>query len=144
MPIVGGGGAGNVAGGANPSGTSGTLVYVGNNIWGAWSGLVDPTNTTEEALKFKSPNVPLVMDMCWTVNFTDLTANRDILLQVKLNGELIMHHEGKQTSAGDFSVSFPVAIGPFVIPADSEVTVILGTSEDAGVNQFVTLTGRML
>ena len=143
MPLIGGGGAGNVAGG-NPSGTSTGLVYVGNNIWGAWSGLVDPTNATQEALKFKSPNVPLVMDMCWTVNFTDLTANRDILLQVKLNGELIIHHEGQQTSAGDFSVSFPVVIGPFVIPADSEVIVILGTSEDAGVNQFVTLTGRMV
>ena len=143
MALTGGGGAGNVAGG-NPSGKSGTLVYVGNNIWGAWSGLVDPTNTTQEALKFKSPNVPLVMDLCWTVNFTDLTANRDILLHVKLNGELIMHHEGQQTSAGDFSVSFPVVIGPFVIPADSEVIVILGTSEDAGVNQIVTLTGRML
>ena len=143
MALIGGGGAGNVAGG-NPSGTSGTLVYVGNNIWGAWSGLVAPTNTTQEALKFKSPNAPFVMAMCWTVNFTDLTANRDILLQVKLNGELIMHHEGQQTSAGDFSVSFPVVIGPFVIPADSEVIVILGTSEDAGVNQFVTLTGRMI
>jgi alpha-glucosidase (family GH31 glycosyl hydrolase) len=84
------------------------------------------------------------MDMVWTVNFTDLTSNRDILLQVKLNGELIMHHEGQQTNAGDFSVSFPVVIGPFVIPADSEVIVIVGTSEDAAVNQFVTLTGRML
>ena len=35
MALIGGGGAGNVAGG-NPSGTSGTLVYVGNNISQYW------------------------------------------------------------------------------------------------------------
>jgi alpha-glucosidase (family GH31 glycosyl hydrolase) len=143
MPLLGGGGAGNVAG-SNPTGTGNTLQYVGNNIWAAWSGLVDPTNTTKEALSFKSPNVPLIIDMVWTVNFTELTANRDVLLQVKLNGELIMHHEGQQTSAGDFSVSFPAVLGPYVIPADSEVVVILGTSEDAAVDQYVTLTGRMI
>jgi len=141
MPLVGGGGAGNTAG-SNPSGTGATLVYAGNGIWAGWSGLVDPNNTSATAFSFKSPPIPITINLTWTCNLAELTANRAVSIQVELNGEIIMFHKGQQTANGDFPGSFPHNIGPFVIPAESEIVITLATTEDAAVDQFVTIEGR--
>lgn len=135
-------GAGNPTGGSNPSGTGATLVYAGNGIWAGWSGLVDPNNTSATAFQFKSPLLPLTINLTWTCNLVELTANRGVGIEVKLNGEVIMHHIGQITADGDFPGSFPNNIGPFVIPAESEIIITLSTSEDAAVDQYVTIEGR--
>jgi len=143
MALVGGGtgGAGNVAG-SNPSGIGAGLVYAGNGIWAGWSGLVDPNNTSQEAFNFKSPLLPLTANITWTCNLIELTANRAVGIEVKLNGEVIMHHIGQITANGDFPGSFPNNIGPFVIPSDSEIIVTISTTEDTAVDQYVTIEGR--
>lgn len=130
----------------NPSGTGKSLNYIDDGIWAGWSGLIDPNNTTQEAFNFKSPQVPLMTNLTWTVNMVELTANRSINLEVKINGESVIYHAGQITAAGDFPGSFPANIGPFVIPPNSEVIVTLGTNEDANVDQHVTLaaTGRVI
>jgi len=51
MPLVGGGGAGNVAGGSNPAGTGTSLNYIGNHVY-AYSGTFPSVNSTTTMLQF--------------------------------------------------------------------------------------------
>ena len=55
MPIIGGGGAGNVAGGANPTGTGNTLNYIGNHAY-ANSGTYEATTSSQTVLEFTTGN----------------------------------------------------------------------------------------
>ena len=51
MPIVGGGGAGNVAGGGNPAGIGNTLNYIGDHVY-AHSGSIEVNNSDVTLLEF--------------------------------------------------------------------------------------------
>jgi len=55
MALVGGGGAGNVAGGSNPTGTSTGVNYIGNHAY-SLSGIVTVTNTAGTLLDFSIGN----------------------------------------------------------------------------------------
>ena len=55
MPIIGGGGAGNVAGGANPTGPGNTLNYIGNHAY-ANSGTYEATTSSQTVLEFTTGN----------------------------------------------------------------------------------------
>ena len=51
MALIGGGGAGNVAGGANPSGTGTSLNYIGNHAY-ANSGVIQTETSAAPHLNF--------------------------------------------------------------------------------------------
>ena len=53
MPLVGGGGAGNVAGSSNPAGTGTGLNHVGNFAY-AYSGIRNIDNTITNLLEFNT------------------------------------------------------------------------------------------
>jgi hypothetical protein len=53
MALIGGGGAGNVAGGANPSGTGSGLNYIGNYVY-AYSGTYVADNASHTVIDFTS------------------------------------------------------------------------------------------
>ena len=90
MPLVGGGGAGNVAGGANPSGTSSSLVYLGDNKYAGWSGTATATDGTNAALfDFTTQNQAILAEITYMVNDINLEDAKFIGLEVTINGELI-------------------------------------------------------
>jgi len=127
---------------ANVATTGKGIRYLENNVWSAWSGNVDPNNTTEVALDFTSPPVPLVANLTWTADITLVTANRLLSLEIKFNDLVIAFWKAQLTVAGDFPDSFPFRIGPIGIPVLTNVVITVGTSEDEAVPQYVTLIGQ--
>lgn len=127
---------------ASVASTGKGLRYIGNDLWAAFSGNVDPQNTTEVALDFLSPEQPIRADLTWMVDITELTANRNLSLEIKFNDLVILFWRAQLTIAGDFPDSFPFKIGPLGIMPQTRVVVTVGTNEDADVNQYITLLGQ--
>ena len=123
---------------STPQATSKNLLHQGSGIWAAWSGNVNPSSTTEVALEFVTPPQALVTNLTWTPNFDQVAENRNISMEVKINGLVIMYVKGENTSSGDAFRSFPFNLGPFVMPALSEIVITVG-SDDAAIDQFITL-----
>ena len=128
---------------ANPPGVGKSLLYMGGNTWGAWSGNINPQSTTEVALDFTTPPKALRTHLIWAANFDQLSENRNISMELKINGSVVLYIKGENTGTGDFSVSFPYNLGPFIMPGLSEILVTMG-SDDAAVDQFITLAAKEL
>ena len=129
MPLVGGGGAGNVAGGANPSGTSSSLVYLGDNKYAGWSGTaiaVDGTNA--KLFDFTTQSQAILAEITYMVNDIDLDDAKFIGLEVSINGELIGNIVDNSSGARSLGTLLtPLRIA---FPAQSRI-VIEGTTNDA-------------
>ena len=112
-------------------------------MWTALSGKVDPANTTEVALDFFTPENPIIADLVWMADITEVTANRNLSLEIKFNDLVVLLWKAQLTVAGDFPDSFPFKIGPLGISPQTRVVVTVGTNEDVAVDQFITLSARM-
>ena len=83
MPIIGG--AGNVAGGANPSGTGGSINYVGNHAYAtnkvtdAGSGAASST-----VFDFTTGNSYIISTVSWG---TDATGGQNNFVNIQINSE---------------------------------------------------------
>ena len=136
MPLVGGGGAPNVAGG-NPSGTGTTLNYIGEHVY-ANSGaiLVDQSNPT--LLDFTTAGTHyIVADIQMG---QESTSGDDMRYQITFNGEVVM---------GIFMVN-PTDVQPFqnplrlIIPPLTRVQINADNlSSNTGRETYAVLTGRV-
>jgi hypothetical protein len=89
MALIGGGGAGNVAGG-NPSGTGTGLTYVGDHCY-AYSGSIAITSQVQTMLNFNTANNYLVVKIQTGVTQGGGGAQSDdIETVVQLNSEVII------------------------------------------------------
>jgi len=113
MPLVGGGGAGNVAGG-NPSGTGSSLNYIGEHCY-AYSGKVASSATAFNLLDFTTGNSYILADL--TCFYAVQGSGSDMQFTVKLNGEAI--GQFNLTDSNDLT-EFPV---PFLIPSFSRFQI---------------------
>jgi len=87
MALVGGGGAGNVAGG-NPSGTGSSLNYVGDHAY-AFSGQVaDAASGSADTtcLDFATANTYIVADITW---LTDYQGGNDTYIDILIDGQSV-------------------------------------------------------
>jgi len=82
MPLVGGGGAGNVTGG-NPAGTGTSLNYIGNHAYGA-SGSIDVDENVTPIMTFSTTNAYIVAQFHF-VRFD--SSEDDIQFKVNQNGQ---------------------------------------------------------
>jgi len=92
MPLIGGGGAGNVAGG-NPSGTSKGLNHLGNHAY-AYSGPIATSGSAfEEHLNFSTGSTYLVghFDFIGPTVEGDVADGQICIMQVQFNGETIIN-----------------------------------------------------
>jgi len=88
MPLVGGGGAGNVAG-SNPSGTGTSLNYIGNHAYG-YSGEVTVNDNETTLLDF---TLGANQYFIGKVQFNYYgTTNQDSQHSIKINGELVQRY----------------------------------------------------
>jgi len=114
MPLVGGGGAPNTAGG-NPTGTGTSINYVrvGDKTFAyAYSGIVSvPHNAFTTLLKFTSGTNTLVMQLT-PQYMEDTLTGTDTQFRISLNSERIMQLDGDQ-SATDHDVPIPIIIPPY-------------------------------
>ena len=126
MPLVGGGGAPNVAGGANPAGIGSTLNYVGEFCY-AYSGVIAANSSNfTDYLKFSTGSESIVADLHVSGDWDSLGGN-NIETQVSLNSQAIILED---TSAELAPYVWPirVIIPPFT-DFKMEIKVQTGTPD---------------
>jgi len=85
MALIGGGGAGNVAGG-NPSGTGSSLNYIGDHAY-AFSGSIDNSGTQNTLIDFTTANNYITAKI-HLVYFTE-SGSPDAAYTIVINGESV-------------------------------------------------------
>jgi len=134
------GGAGNVAGGSNPSGTGTSLNYIGNHAY-AYSGIIASSGSqsaaTDTALQFETSNQYVTCVMSWANNQTSGTADNYVL--IKMDGIIMFSFRAKE--GGDSNHTNPKNLY-LLIPPYTKFETLVGTSADPA-NFTVTLKGRV-
>jgi len=129
MALVGGGGAGNVAG-SNPSGTSGSLNYIGDHAY-AYSGFADFTNSEVTFLEFTTGSEYSILQIMPCRRDNDSV---DSHTAVYINGEQVfvcVHRDGNR----------PQEPTPYMllVPSFSKCEITM-----KNINNSNTLTGAVM
>ena len=133
MALIGGGGAGNVAGGANPSGVNSSINYIGNHCYGTSGSIqdsgTDGPNTT--LLDFATGNHYIVS----TIDFTsDLSSGHNLFFNIIFNGDIVTI--AKESTTANQPMRFYV-----LIPPNTHAQIKWGAGTTANATAF--LQGRV-
>jgi hypothetical protein len=139
MALIGGGGAGNVAGGANPSGTGSGINYIANHAY-AYSGVVTSVGSTATLLDFTTGGEYIYVKTCLFALAEDAASGVDYRFEVLLNNEIISKQfltspqQGRQPADSDNLY--------LIIPPFTRFTA-RGASSSGDKDYTVTLVGRV-
>ena len=141
MALIGGGGAGNVAGGANPSGTGNSLVYLGDNKYAGWSGTAIATNGTNAPLfDFTTQSQAILAEITYMVNDIDLDDAKFIGLEISINGELIGNIVDNSSGARSLGTLLtPLRIA---FPAQSRILIEGTTNDTSDITVSAVIIGK--
>jgi len=132
MALIGGGGAGNVAGG-NPSGTGKGLSYMGGGVHAGWSGTVNIGSAGAEVVQFEfdTGSAHLIADYVFGIEGNNIDSNSYYGFQISLDGQLVY----EQTARAATTTASSVIGQPFtfVIPAFSKVKIEGRTTDTGGI-----------
>ena len=105
------------------------LKFVGGKTWAAWSGQVITNNSTETALEFDSPDVPLKALISWATDLGQMSNGATYRIEIGLNDEIVFRFNSKNEAGRASSDWDPIYL---VIPAFSifKVEVFCETSSN--------------
>jgi len=140
MALIGGGGAGNTAGG-NPSGTGTSLNYIGDHVYGTSGAIVSSTAATT-ALEFNTGSnyiIALIQFAGYTIpgNATDGTRG---LCSISINSEKVAdlltdYDSGNMMETSNLKI---------ILPPQSNIKIETESSDNTGnFSAYVVLTGRV-
>ena len=133
MPLIGGGGAGNVAGG-NPVGTGTALNYIGDHAF-AYSGVISVTNSTISLLDTTIGATYIVAKVQPSVN---VDTSDNMFFKILINGEEIY-----ATLIGSTTSNSPYEEVEMIIPSYAHFQVTCeNDSSSTGRECAVVVTGR--
>jgi len=136
MALIGGGGAGNVAGG-NPSGTGTSLNYIGNHCW-AYSGEAQADNAPGTTfLEFDTGNSYLLVNVNCYNTVDDSTK---INFEFTLNSEIIFQYTQEGRAA---SIGIHMGQGNEILLPPYSKFKVTGITPGSVTNAAVTLSGRV-
>ena len=139
MALIGGGGAPNVSGGSNPSGTGTGLSFIGNHAY-AYSGIIGVNNVETKLLK---DNMPTGGYFVGNIQFSYAnTDGDDMFFFVKINGQIAFQIETEQAST---YTTMPQNVIPVILaPQDTiELSALNGTGSISR-DVCAKLTGEMI
>ena len=137
MPLVGGGGAGNVGGG-NPAGIGTSLNYIGDHCY-AYSGVIGATSSGTTYLEFTTGSLYIVgtVQCNYAINQAE-----DMAYEIKMDGQTVQ----KWINAGATGVSNagfePQNAQNVVIPPFTRFELVI-TSASTTRDQAANLVGRV-
>jgi len=131
MPLVGGGGSSNVAGG-NPTGTGTGLTYIGKHAY-AYSGLITVPGDDTVLLNFATANSYIVAKFT-PIYATDAGDNAQ--WEVEINGEIV--YSLYASAATQAALNNEITI---ILPSFSKVRVLAGINNDRLLGAMI--TGRV-
>jgi hypothetical protein len=138
MALVGGGGAGNVAG-SNPSGIGTSINYV-RTVDGtfayAYSGVVTANGSDTTAMEFTTGNETIV-GVCYPTLNTDAIGANFLSFQIKFNSEIIVIYKERRDLGSQIETPFDIIIPPY-----THVEVVFpNNAQDADLTAVI--TGRV-
>jgi hypothetical protein len=138
MALIGGGGAGgagNVAGGSNPSGTGTGITYLGNHAYG-YSGSITANGSETIALKFNTSSEYINGLISVVVDHDDISSNF-MKFQIKVNGQIVLNMKERRDLGSISDMPYN-----FIAPSFSEIELIC---PDNGTAAAITVlfTGRV-
>ena len=142
MALIGGGGAGNVSGGANPSGVGSGINYIGEHAYG-FSGTGNAgTSGDFTAFDFTSAaNTYIWAKMYITYDADDLGAGEQFGYNVEVDGTRIFFTRREASATDILDNPLPSKV-EFLIPPQSRI-VVTGFSNGSGIDLSFVLTGRV-
>ena len=142
MALIGGGGAGNVAGGANPSGVGSGINYIGDHCYGNSGVGSAGTGGDFVALDFTSASNSYIMaEMFVTYDAEDLADGNQFGYKVSADGANILFTRREASAADKVDNPLPHRV-KFVIPQQTRI-VITGINNGSGVDLSFVLIGRV-
>jgi len=138
MALVGGGSAGNVAGGTNPAGTGSNLNYIGDRVY-AISGEITVNSNTVTQLDFTTGPEYIMATYQFGFDSTNMSGSDRLGYIVQFNGTKI--YEMIPLLKPDYAI---MSIDPLnlVIPPFTRVTIESITTEGADVGTWGVIAGR--
>ena len=137
MALIGGGGAGNVAGGSNPAGTGTSLNYIGDHAY-ANSGVITVSSSSSAdttAFKFQTANSYFVGTLSVQ---SDENAGNLLYTSAALNGTIVLAWKWDLSSSSGQGTDWPQ---PILIPPYTEVLIKVGAGDT--VEFTAQLVGRV-
>ena len=139
MPLIGGGGAGNTAGG-NPSGTGTSLNYIGNHVYG-YSGAIALDGTTNDNTYMLFTTGPQYI--VGTVQFNNLdegAGTDDMVCKIFFDNQIVQSY-----SVGSSNIyTSPDNTIPVLIPPFTTVKItIKDLTQASTIENIVSLVGRV-
>ena len=128
MPLVGGGGTGNVAGSSNPSGTGQSLNYIGDHAY-LYTGFTSVNNVETIIARFSTGNLYIVGTFQPQMDRSGGSDN--YRFRVKINNEIVISCQ--TTSAQDYTPYEEIEI---LIPSNSVIEITAENVTDTDANDI--------
>jgi len=141
MPLVGGGGAPNTAGGSNPAGTGASLNYIGNKAY-SYSGVFAASSSFAEKIDFTTGETPIdaTIQCIGFANPADTGPGVNSIFTIKFDSQVIAYV--KVETANEAMPS--LAIVKMVIPSYTHVQVgVITDQNDANKQGAIVIAGEM-
>ena len=142
MALIGGGGAGNIAGGANPTGTSSGLTHIGNHVY-AYSGMIAANTNAQTCLNFNTGNEYSLVKVTLTgitENLSNLGNGSNSVYTIKINSEDVLFVKiGTDQEDSPTLEVIPLLLEPF---SKVEISVVSGATS-ADLKGSVSIVGRV-
>lgn len=119
------------------------VSYWGDRAFG-YSGEINPNNSTETALNFKTSKNGMDATIMWGVDMTDFDTGKDVGLFIKLNGVLMYQIRGQLSLGGDFDGIIGNVKVKMFIPPLTDVLIEVSTTQTNTVGQTVMFQGNLL
>jgi hypothetical protein len=135
MTLVGGGGAGNIAG-SNPAGTGTSLNYIGNHAY-ASSGVVSVNNVESALLRFSTGNEYIRAIIQFNGGASG--GGDNYVYRVKYDSQIIQEYVTNSNTDDSPNQKLNLIIPPYT---NVECTAV-NASDDSSNDQIVSLSGRV-
>ena len=140
MALIGGGGAGNVAGG-NPSGTGTSLNYILNRVY-AYSGSVPITNEIKDMLIFNTGSELIEANVNFSNTTESLSSGTRTGMIIKFNSEIIL--DCNWIFSNNTNYQYALQPIPLIIPPYTAVIIQGQSSDDDAIDFNAIVTGRII
>ena len=139
MPLVGGGGAGNVAG-SNPAGIGTSLNVIGDHCY-ATSGTITTGNNEATMLQFGTGAYYCIVNIAYSVTRPASGGTDNYELAIEFDGQAIMHAETASPAGPNGPL---VQLNEVLIPPYTNVTMTtVNRSQDVDHDSYVSVSGRV-
>lgn len=134
-------GAGNPVGGSNPSGTGGSINYIGSRVYG-YSGNVSLTNEVKDMLVFSTGSELIEAQVNFSNTTEALSSGTRTGIIITFNGEIILDCNWIFSATTNYQYQLqPI---PLIIPPYTDVVIQCQSTDGDAIDFNALITGKII